>query len=195
MKKLLVFIFCFAMVGANAQDSPKSYIKGRLSFQAGICHEVRENYSTRPKEYVDFINVASYYGITNWTEVGAFLGYYSRRPHSNTFSFNPNGAVYSFGLASKHHLLPWVIKQESFRFDLYIPINLGISHHMPLTTYSYRPAYTESFFGTGLGVAGYFTKHIGLFVEYNYKYWFDEGLRTYDKQTKHLVYFGIALKF
>ena len=69
-----------------------------------------------------------------------------------------------------------------------------MSHHMPLTRYR-NPAYTESYLGTGLGFAGYLTKHIGLFAEYNYKYWFDEWIRSYDKQTKHLIYFGIALKF
>jgi hypothetical protein len=175
--------------------SQDSYIKDRLSFQVGTSHVKRDVIyfnGSGPDLYTSYYTVSGYYGISRWAEVGAFFGYNSFIPSAKTLDFNSDGSVFSYGIASKHHLLPWIIKKESFRFDVYVPLNVGASYSTP---YHYIPENTEACISSGLGIAGYITKHIGLFVEYDYTYWFNKRKRDFDKNTKHRLYYGIALKF
>lgn len=200
-KTILLCLFCFVLMGVVAQDS---YIKGRLSFQAGLSRDKREVlYSSEGhEEYINYYTVSGNYGVCNWLETGLYLGYHSFRSTtqmgSGPFSF---GRTYdkpaiSYGLKAKVHVFPWFIKKSDFRFDLYVPANLGAIYYHTVPNPLFAPERgSEMHMGVGLGAAVYLTKHIGLYAEYVYTRTFTNIDHPYNKLLKSRIFFGVSLKF
>jgi hypothetical protein len=81
--------------------------------------------------------------------------------------------------------LPFFIKENDFRFDLYISGKYGGMYFNTDDNYYYHG--NESEYGIGGGLSFYFTKHLGLYIEYTYgKYFFNDN----DK-----LRYGITFKF
>jgi hypothetical protein len=198
MKRIILFsIFCFVMMGLNAQDS---YIKGRMSFQAGMSRVEGEHYYNAflvSGKHINYLTISGNYGVCKWLETGVYLGHH-------TFQSSPQigeGPVVSkpaisYGLKAKAHVFPWFIEQPEFRFDLYIPANVGAIYYHALANPLRPPERgSEMHVSTGLGAAGYLTKNIGIYAEYLYTRPFRNLEYTYNETLKSRIFFGVSLKF
>lgn len=203
MKKIILFcLFCFVMLGVGAQDS---YIKGRLSFQAGMSRVKRETIylsGSMPQEYISYYTASGSYGVCNWLETGLYMGYHSFRsttqmglvPFSGGRTYDK--PAISYGIKAKVHVFPWFIKKSDFRFDLYVPANIGAIYYHAVSDPLRPPERgSEMHMGVGFGAAAYLTKHIGLYAEYVYTRPFANRDFSYNENLKSRLFFGASLKF
>lgn len=82
-----------------------------------------------------------------------------------------------YGLSAKYQLLPLVFKSaDKMRFQLYTIAQIGVvSSWQWSDDYEHiqKPTFTE--YGIGLGLGYKFSKHWGLFAEYNYGHFFNDN--------------------
>lgn len=181
---LILFIFSFSVV--HAQDS---YIKNRWSFKAGYARYPGPEYPMfGKKETYNNFRLEANYGVLNFLEIGAHLGYC----RSLAFNFNQADSSVSllklntpfFGLDINVQLLPFLIKKPDFRFDLYLLGRYG-GYYLPAPDHSsvMRGFYPEIRHGAGL--AFYLTKQVGIFAEYSFtKLQIDQGALRYGISIK-----------
>ncbi|HEX2921625.1 MAG TPA: outer membrane beta-barrel protein [Bacteroidales bacterium] len=182
MKRFFFILFPILLftLSAPAQDS---YLKKRWNIKLG--------YSTYTSMFLNIkpVNNNNYrlelnYGVLNNIETGVYAGYSKMLvsiPGRTTGLIESSSPVtFFYGVNFNYHLLPLVIKEDNFRFDLYLTGKAGgmnIEHN-----------YLNQFeYSLGGGAALYLFKHFGGFVEYTY------GKYYYKDQTK--LRYGLSVKF
>lgn len=201
--KKSVFILVVSSLFILNSYSQDSNIKNRWNFKAGYSRYKTGSHSISNNK-IKALTVGNYrieanYGILNYLEIGGYIGYskfdYFRsiiRDSINTgaYSVEPNNTPF-YGANFNFHILPFLIKKDDFRFDLYVTGKLG-------GLYFTKPAYIlhngQTFkkgniyeYGIGGGLSYYLGKHLGVFAEYCYgKYYFQD-----DSNFRY----GLVLKF
>jgi hypothetical protein len=125
------------------------------------------------------------YGILNFLEVGGYLGYTSiittSAPTGGNFVGTGKANVLFYGIKSNVHLLPFFLKSEKFRFDLYVSGKCGGFYRSTSENESPVRGHTIDY-GIFAGAAFYPGEHWGIFGEY--------GIGNY---SNYLV--GLSFKF
>jgi hypothetical protein len=182
---LLIFLaFTFLLIQPEV-FSQSSYIKDRWNFQVGYIPDSRKEVSPKANQFRASVN----YGILNYLEVGGYLGIsdfiqFSLPPA--TGMRDSHAPVY--GINANAHLLPFLVKKDDFRFDLYLTTKFGGFYCSGSETESFQGAFWQYFIGGGL--AFYPMKHIGVFAEYGY-----ENRAIYNGLSHNILQVGISLKF
>ena len=181
---LITFIFGLLLVQQCA-FSQTSYIKNRWNFQAGYVPDLRKNMSPKANQF----RVSANYGIFNFVELGAYLGgskylQFSRPPQTGI----RDAYAPVYGINVNAHLLPFMVKKEDFRFDLYLAAKFGGYYYSSKETDYFQGAYWQYFIGGG--VAFYPFDHLGLFAEYGY-----ENRALNNGISHNILQVGVSLKF
>lgn len=168
INKNIILGLIFLMLSLNLA-SQESYIKDRWDVKIG--------YSMPNVPYwVDFINKYPFnqwnlslegnYGFSECFTGGLYVGfsdmtYYKiwLAPDSIQYIGEWNYAkVFSYGVKINFHILPIFIKNNDFRFDLYLTGRVG-GYYFNKNKFEYN---------TGVGFAFYPGKHFGFYTEYSY---------------------------
>jgi hypothetical protein len=171
----------------------ESYIKNRVNFKTGYSRYAT-NRSVISNGKLKALTVGNYrieanYGISNLIETGIYVGYSkfdSFRINWADTSFNfKNCSTPFYGINCNFHLLPFLIKEDDFRFDLYISGKFGGLFFASPT--GFFPTGSAFEYGIGGGLSFYIWKHLGVYAEYTYgKYFF--------RDNSNLRY-GLTMKF
>jgi len=109
------------------------------------------------------------YGITKNMEAGAYLGYGYFYEQGMLFTQShqmyPHRVLY--GININYQILPYIVKREDFRFDLYLTGNCGGVYYIVPDNINISN-YLKYDYGLYGGLSFYIFKHIGLFIEYGY---------------------------
>jgi hypothetical protein len=174
MKKTILssvtIILLLIVFNATAQNYS---IKDRWNIRLGYSQYPMEYFDHVPKNFRAELN----YGLLDFLEVGAYLGYSrhetleqttSSNADSVSFYFNVEDAsVPSYGLSTSIHLFPFILKKENFWIDLYLTGKYG--GYCVLSKEGYSPGRkNNSDYGVYGGLALYPFEHLGLFAEYGY---------------------------
>jgi hypothetical protein len=181
---LIIVVFGLLLVQQCA-FSQTSYMKDRWNFQAGYIPDSRKDVSPKANQF----RASANYGILNFLEIGAYLG----GCNYLQFSRPPNNGIRDayapvFGINANAHLLPFLVKKEDFRFDLYLTTKFGGYYYSGKETDYFQGAYWQYFIGGGM--AFYPTKHAGVFAEYGY-----ESRAVYNGISHNTLQIGLSLKF
>lgn len=86
----------------------------------------------------------------------------------NTIEMKKTGSSLFYGIKSELQLLPLLDKNKKFRFNIYVPIQLGLVSQQITNLSSDTKSWDKPLleFGAGLGFSYNFTKYLGLFGEY-----------------------------
>lgn len=169
-----------------------SNIKDRWNIKAG--YSISSGRGAKFDPYRDKrYNLELNYGILNNIEAGIYGGY--SRIHmweqiSPTGYMGYQTGAFIYGVNCNFQLLPYLIKKDDLRFDLYITGKLG-----GITIKSSK-SYEEHCLGAGATV--YLFKHLGLFVEYYYGKFYNKPLNPFhffSQPVNNKVNFGLAVKF
>lgn len=185
-----LFIIC-----SFGQDS---YIKGRLNFKTGYAR-----YFAYPGGYKGNYRIEGNYGISNFIELGTYLGYskfeYLYKLSHDSIVGGPythkDSNTLFYGISLNFHIFPLLVKEDDFRFDLYGTVKAGglyfqepyyifVRQH-PYFVQSNKKMLFE--YGIGGGLSFYLGKHWGLYTEYTIG-------RYYLRNNRQLRY-GLTFKF
>lgn len=181
MKKVYcVIIICNLLV--TLTYGQESYIKKRLNFKTGYSRYTT-NKSVSSNGKIKPVTVGNYrieanYGISNIIETGIYVGYskfesFRMNWADSTFNFKDYSTPF-YGINCNFHLLPLIVKEDDFRFDLYISGKFGGLFFASPT--SFFPTGSASEYGIGGGLSFYLWKHLGAYAEYTYgKYFFRDN--------------------
>jgi len=192
LKKAVFFLVVSSLFILNsyAQDS---YIKNRWNIKAGYA---RYNKDFR-QEKVGNYRIEVNYGILNHIEIGAYIGYskfdYYREITADSihkaYMVEDNNTPF-YGISFNFHILPFLIKKDDFRFDLYVTGKFGGIYFTKPAPFQYTFKFKEGNiyeYGIGGGLSYYLGKHLGVFTEYCYgKYYFGD---------RNKLRYGLTLKF
>ena len=184
MKRLL-FTFIISGVLYISSFGQESYIKGRWNIKAGYSiYKTQFLFSSKSVNNNNY-RLELNYGLRNKIETGVYAGY-SRIMIYEPWTSGPPGSfvgstvkAFFYGVNCNYHLLPLIIKEDDFRFDLYLTGKLG---GISIERHGSQPEYS-----VGGGAAFYLFRHIGPFVEYSY------GKFYYNDHEK--IRYGLSLKF
>jgi hypothetical protein len=139
-------------------------------------------------------NVELNYGLLDYIEAGIYCGYSSVKlfeytsAHSGRYTTTDG---YLYGLNCNFHLLPFLIKKDDPRLDLYINGKLGG------ITVKHLKSFEEHCIGGGATV--YLSKHLGIFGEYNYGKFLNKQAGNSGNFLYYQVYnkvnLGLSVKF
>jgi hypothetical protein len=198
MKKIILVsvIINLFIICSFGQDS---YIKGRLNFKTGYAR-----YFTRAG-YKGNYRIEGNYGISSYIELGAYFGYshfdylHKDSPDSiigGPYSHEDNNTLF-YGAAINFHLLPFLIKEDDFRFDLYGTAKAGglyfQKHYDIFLIQNYQFVIQNNNkknlfeYSIGGGMAFYLGKHLGVYGEYTFGKYYLIG--------NHQLRYGLTLKF
>lgn len=183
----LVIILLYSYSSYSQTDGYNYSVKNRWTVKASISRYKTALYNGSPIAHVGdhfllshnrkMINfkVESNYGINKFIETGIFTGFqhyeYYETTNQNTSSYEILGVANSFallfGINLNFHILPFFVKSEKCRWDLYLTTKYGGCYlpykevdHPLFDVSKYRQEY-----GLGLGFGYYFKNIIGLFAE------------------------------
>ena len=100
------------------------------------------------------------HGMTNYLEAGLYSGYGVENSEFLVYS----NSVY-YGITLRYHLLPYIIKSNDFRLDVYTTGKYGGFYRIG-KLFPDRKNYFGKEFGIGAGVSLYPWRHFGFFCEY-----------------------------
>ncbi|NOZ45180.1 MAG: hypothetical protein GXO79_00205 [Chlorobi bacterium] len=102
-----------------------------------------------------------------------------------------------YGLNLNYHLLPYLIKADDFRFDLYLTGKFG--GHYIFSSENYAPENGNIFdYKIGCGISFYLWKHIGFFTEIglaNFSNLNYNAFTYFSKKTLINSNYGLTFKF
>ena len=187
LEKILILLLLGAVTGTNVLGQ-NSYINGRLNIKTGYARYNTGSFLNDKQISIGNYRIEANYGLTNFIEAGVYLGgsrslYY--RPHS----FDKDNFVPYYGVNINYHLLPYWIKAENFRFDLYLSGKFG---GLLFKDKWSGDSFHRVEYALGTGACFYLWKHVGLYSEYCYgNYLFSED--SFIAHTKFR--YGLTLKF
>jgi len=184
MKRILLS-FIITNVLIFSTFGQESYIKARWNIKAGYSIYKTQFFSSSNTVNNNNYRLEINYGFRNKTETGVYAGY-SRIMIYEPWTSGPPGSyvgstvkAFFYGVNCNYHLLPLIIKEDDFRFDLYLTGKLG---GISIERHGSQPEYS-----IGGGLAFYLFKHIGPFIEYSY------GKFYYNDHKK--IRYGLSLTF
>jgi len=186
-------------------------VKGRWNIKASysLYKEFNENYDVAffiegsklfgDRRFAKQSNprIEANYGVLNWLETGAYLGFmmYRYLPKPTGFMFSPDDLKYAyaptFGININVHLLPFFVKKQNCIWDFYIPVRYGgcylirwadgdtgvlLSQMKTWDNVGGMPSENKyrHEYGAGLGGAVYIKNIMGFYVELlggQFSYW------------------------
>ena len=174
------------MLAVATSSNAQAYsIKNRLNVKVGYAgYPYLGQNIDNANAFSPVFNLDANYGVLNFLEVGGYLGYSlikttsgSSEGYVNTGKAN----VLFYGIRSSIQLLPFFLKSEKFRFDLYLSGKCGGFYR--LTDANEYPARGNTLdYGLYGGAIFYPGEHWGLFGEY--------GLGNYVNHQ-----YGLSFKF
>lgn len=164
---VVFFFFCTIVKGQTTQsDSPKPFIghQFNISFSGSIVWSQERINQNR---VVMGPRIEGLYGINNWLESGLFVnGFIYTFGSSNSYeSYHPVKLLY--GVESKAHLLPAIIKPSFSLFDVYGVAKFGACTLCPNGCPELAPS-SCFFISGGAGAAINLSRHFGVFFEWEY---------------------------
>jgi len=193
---LLLLISNLITFNTYSQDS---YLKNRWNIKVGHSRMAKykpyQYYFLPGENKISNLRFETNYGITDFLEAGVYGGLSLMEIPVITEDVVGNNIsrYYSFdmfltpfyGLTINFHLLPFIIKKEDFRFDIYATGKIGGLFTTSKVEYDLHGF--ESEYGIGGGISFYPWKHVGFYTEYTFgKYFFQDN--------KNLRY-GLSIKF
>jgi TonB dependent receptor/CarboxypepD_reg-like domain/TonB-dependent Receptor Plug Domain len=180
-------------INRSSSTSNGSSIKDRWNFKVSYSFVLTGNTGMDPFRHKRY-NVEINYGFLDYIEAGIYGGYSSVKLFEYTSSSSGRYITtdaYLYGLNCNFHLLPFLIKKDDPRLDLYINGKIG-----GITIKQYK-SFEEHSIGGGTTV--YLSKHLGIFGEYNYgmflkKHSGNSGNFLY-YQVYNKVNLGLSVKF
>ncbi len=167
-----------------------SNIKDRWNIKAGYSLPLG------PLAKYDYDKIKKYnlelnYGFLDNVEGGIYGGYstihlFEQVSPNGTRGYTRSGFFY--GVNCNFHLLPYVMKKDDLRFDLYVTGKLGG------VTIKSTKSYEEHCLGGGAAI--YLFEHLGFFGEYTYgKFYNNPPRHIFERPVHNKVNFGLAIKF
>ena len=123
------------------------------------------------KRYTPCFEAEVNYGVLNFLEIGAYLGYSQYQQLAFVENSNVLKIVYSplpfYGINANFHLLPFVVKNDDFWLDLYLSSKVG-GYYFWNGSNVHGSKKSNFDYGIYGGVAAYPGNHWGLFFEYGH---------------------------
>jgi len=198
--KLLIklTISLFLCVSVFPSFGQQTYIKDRLNlkitnarYHSGWLLKENSEKKIRTGKY----RIEGNYGFFNSIEVGMYLGFYVFTNYEivGTELFAAKKYIIpNYGINANWHIFPYFIKNDDFRFDLYVTTKIGGEYYtIPGPSTFLDRHFTEISLGSGF--AFYLTKHIGLFAECGF-YVIPKTEKTSDLDN-FLLSYGLSFKF
>jgi len=183
----------FISLSVFSQDS---YIKNRWNFK--LAGSMGPLYNMSHKKAPQF-RVEANYGLLKNLEVGGYAGlspYWSYKrssidPITGYPLYTSKKAIAPFyGVNANFHLLPFLIKKDNFRFDLYLAAKGGGYYISGNNSQWYKGLQWQVFLGGGL--AFYPWKHLGIYSEYGYE---TKHYPTSKDKFTSVIRFGLTFKY
>lgn len=202
--KNYVHSLCFVVFLCPFVSTPSfgqaSYIKNRWTIKTGFARNNSGITGVPEGVFAGNLRAECSYGISNFIEAGAYLGYSIIDVYTNMI-FNSSGfrtsasvegySMPSYGIGVNFQVLPLFIKKDDFRFDYYITARYGGNYITSPKDYYWHGAYSE--YGIGNGFAFYPLPHVGIYIEYSFgKYHLNKEIEP--KENSKLRY-GLIFKF
>lgn len=178
------------MSEGSSLASKVSGIKDRWNIKAGYSLSLGPSAKYDPYKIKKY-NLEVNYGFLENVEGGIYGGYsaihlFEQISPAGTRGYTRSGFFY--GINCNYHLLPYVIKKNDLRFDLYVTGKLG-----GVTIVSTK-SYEEHCLGGGAAV--YLFEHLGFFGEYTYgKFYNKPPGNIFNRPVHDKINFGLAIKF
>lgn len=190
MKLKIVFLFSFCIMLTSAEMFAH---KGdfSLSFSNIKVKErdywFEENLLNLDVEYNHNIN--SYFGVGGYAGFGIFEEWDCQKENNTvTSTFLKYSSSFHYGLNSKFHLLPLVLKDGFPRLDLYVSGKVGLISLNSSAGENIIPAKGSYFdYSLMLGGSVYLTKKFGVYAEAGYK--------SYKYYQGFNARYGLAFRF
>lgn len=194
--KLVFLVFCFAFFsfGYGQNYSIKDRLNTKLSISCNRTNEFGGDYFVeldRPLHPIRFrfnVRAECNYGVTNWLELGGYLGYirYENMYYSRIRKKDFDKVAFApiFGVNANVHLLPFFVKNKDCRWEWYLTAKYGgtylINHiafrSQGISFISSNPNVQvdeiicsdkryRQVFGVGMGGGMYFKNVWGLYTE------------------------------
>lgn len=188
LSSIILLMNCAAISHTFSQ---KSYIKDRWNMKASYSRYTTGSKINNKAETTGHYRIEGNYGLFNFIETGLYVGYSGYYVFSSKSLQRESYSTPFYGINLNFHLLPFLVSQADFRFDLYATTKYGGRYIPTPSNYYYHGHYPE--YGIGAGLAFYLWKHAGVFAEYSYgKFHFGEG--NFIKDNTKLRY-GLSFKF
>lgn len=159
---ILNLLILLSITLTKSVKTQNSYIKERWNIKVGcflspplILYEKKFNYTFEFN-----------YGISNQLELGTYIGY---SPNKIGTSFKTSHSIF-YGVNANYHLLPYLLKKEHFRFDIYCSGKIGgnyLDHLLEFPDGFILDKHTVEY-GIYAGIVFYLFKHLGIFTETGY---------------------------
>lgn len=175
----------------SAVSSKGSNIKDRWNIKAAYSVSIGQRSKYDPYKDKNY-KIELSYGFLNNLEAGVYGGYsrimmWEQIAPNGYWGYNVGAFLY--GVNCNFHLLPFVIKNEDLRFDIYLTGKLG----------GLKIKSSENFeeHCLGAGATVYIWKHLGLFGEYCYGKFYNNlsDPHYYHLPSNNKVNFGMSVKF
>jgi hypothetical protein len=174
MKKAILSTTTILLLLLTITSTAQNYsIKDRWTLKLGYSPYKLEYMDHKPQNFRAEVN----YGLLDYLEVGAYLGYNRSQTSEQTISSDPivkycnilDAPTPSYGLSTSLHVLPFFVKKKDFWMDLYVTGKVGGYTILSKKGYDHYPERKNGFdYGVYGGLTVYPLKHIGLFAEYGY---------------------------
>jgi len=196
MKNSIVF-FTFLFAVFSSGHAQNYSIKNRWNTKLSISYNRTNEINTMFFMSLDKVPIHPYqarlnvraecnYGILNWLELGGYVGY--MRYH-NPYRVMENSKLMAlfaptFGINTNVHLLPFWVKNNDCRYELYVTAEYGAAYlirHLGFKRYGFGGISTSTatyttedscgaaryrpIFGIGIGGGIYFKNIVGLYTE------------------------------
>jgi hypothetical protein len=160
---LLILLMCFI---TNLSYSQKNSVNGKFSTKLGFSKNKTEDPRTKLPSFKIEIN----YGVLHFIEFGCYAGFgwhLHLLEMTNGSTLTSHHFAKSYGVSTNFHLLPFIVKNNSLRFSLYISGKLG---GIDVSNKNISPLPNKYFsdYGAYIGTSYFFTKHIGIYGEIGY---------------------------
>jgi hypothetical protein len=186
IKTLSILFLAASMLVIGIEVNAQSYsIKDRMNWKVAYSSYPILGIHFSGRTFTPTFQTEVNYGVLNFLEVGAYTGYCSIKTSPKTsdpgFISSIDANTFFYGLNANVHLLPFLLKTEKFRIDLYASGKCGGFYRASAENMWPERGHTLDY-GLYAGTAFYLGEHFGLFGEY--------GLGN---TTNHR--FGLSFKF
>ncbi len=191
--KRLIIICTILILTATVSFSQEGYIHKRWNIKAGFSFLESSRSSRTPSgsfkpELVSNFRAEINYGINGFIETGGYMGLsnlWAYKFLSSHFGYIEDYTAWFYGANVNIHLLPFLISEDDFRFDLYLTGRAGVLQHTSPPGFS--PHGFDFDGGAGPGASFYLFDHWGLYAEYTFgRFYFRDN---------HNLRFGLTIKF
>ena len=186
----VIFVIAFLSLSHGQNFSIKNRWNTKLSVSCNRTNEHGGDYFAeldRPLHPIRFrfnVRAECNYGVTNWLEVGGYLGYIRYLNISRHFKGKEAAFAPTFGVNANVHLLPFFGKNKNCRWEWYVTAKYGAAYlinHTPfrakgisVTSTNHKVQIDEincsgaryrHIYGIGMGGGVYFKNLFGLYTE------------------------------